>query len=90
VHFQIERLTVAGYSAAERERFTRSLRLRLSALAQKTDRYRWIEAKESRVERLDAGRLAPGAIPETAARQIATRIFDGLGKQEKRTSRAMR
>jgi hypothetical protein len=82
VHFKIERLSLTGYSTAERERFTRSLRSHLSVLAQETDQRSWSQARESPIERVDAGWLPRGATPETAARQIARRILDGLGQEQ--------
>lgn len=82
VHFKIERLTLTGYSTAERGRFTRALRSHLSVLVQETDQNRWTEARESPIERMDAGRLPRRATPEAAARQIARRILDGLGQEQ--------
>jgi hypothetical protein len=80
VHFNIRRLTIEGYSSAGQERFTRSLRAHLSALAQDAHQHQWSSANGLAMDRLDAGGLAPGATPETAARQIATRIFAGLAQ----------
>jgi len=82
VHFNIRRLTIEGYSSAEQERFTRSLRAHLSALAQDSHQHQWSSANGLAMNRLDAGGLAPGATPETAARRIATRIFAGLAQAE--------
>jgi len=82
VHFKIERLTLTGYSTAERDRFTRSLRSHLSVLAQDTNQHWVSQARESQIERVDAGWLPRGATPETAARQIARRILDGLGQEQ--------
>jgi hypothetical protein len=78
VHFKIDRLTVEGYSVADRKRFTHSLKSNLAKLAQTHSDNQWVAANGLTMNHLDAGQLPVDATPEAAALQIATRIFAGL------------
>jgi hypothetical protein len=73
VHFDVGRLTLEGYSAAQKERFVSSLRDRLTDLAA-GDGSAWPAAAQRRVEHLDAGVLRAGAAPEEAAQRVAAAL----------------
>lgn len=79
VHFDIDRITVHGYSPGQRTRFVSSLRRHLTELA--ADRsHEWPPGGERRVGHLDAGPLDSGALPEEAARRIAVRVLAAAGR----------
>lgn len=77
VHFDIGRLTLEGYSPAQRARFVSSLRARLTELAGSDDRA-WLTAGQRRLGRLDAGALRAGAAPEEAAQRVAATLLGHL------------
>jgi hypothetical protein len=87
VHFDIGRITLHGYSPAQRSRFVTSLRAHLADLSAQGG-YDW-PAGGRRVGHLDAGLLRPGAPPEEAARRVATRLLaaaangSGRGRRER-------
>jgi hypothetical protein len=77
VHFDVGRLTLDGYSAAQRARFVSSLRDRLADLAA-GDGPAWPAAAQRRVEHLDAGVLPASAAPEEAAQRVAAALLAHL------------
>ena len=89
LHFKIDRITMEGYSAGEQKRFTQALQSNLAELVRSIGGNQWSAVKRLALDRLDAGRLPLHATPETAARQIATRIVEGLTKVQA-TSRIAR
>jgi len=74
VRFDIGRLTLPGYSVAERSRFTAALQLALEKVVQEGDRTAWSRAEPRSIARLDAGQLRHGASPEEAAVHVAGRV----------------
>jgi hypothetical protein len=76
--FDIRRLSLPGYTAAQHQRFTHTLHTSLSQLAMA--HAGWPTAPRAHIECLDAGHLRRGATPEDAARQIATQIFERLAR----------
>jgi len=80
LHFKIDHITIAGYSAGEEKRFTESLQFQLAQLGHGMRGQKWSATQTVALDRLDAGQLPPGATPETAAQQIAMRIIAGLMK----------
>jgi hypothetical protein len=75
VHFNIERITLHGYSGTEQRRFQSSLESNLARFAR--DAYTGM-VQEFSLRHLDFGQLPAGATPEAAARHIATRIVAAL------------
>lgn len=73
VNVHIGRLTVEAASRAEALRIGDALRSRLTELAAAG-----FLPKASRIERLDAGKVPPGAGPEQIGRHAAERIFQNL------------
>lgn len=72
LHFQIDRLTMHGYSNADQRRFVHSLERQLASLVRHTATW---PAASRILGSLEAIRLRPGASPEEASRLLARRIF---------------
>lgn len=72
LHFQIDRLTMQGYSKGDQRRFVHSLERQLASLARHTAAW---PAASRVLGSLEAIRLRPGASPEEASRLLARRIF---------------
>ncbi|MDQ6775594.1 MAG: hypothetical protein M3071_05085 [Actinomycetota bacterium] len=75
VHFEIRRITLNGYSPAQRTRFVDSLQAQLTELGKGDG---WPRAGRRTVRALDAGTLKPGASPEAAAAQVAATLRSAL------------
>jgi hypothetical protein len=75
VHFDIDRITLHGYSPGQRARFVTALRTRLAA----SDGLSWPAGRSRRIGQLDAGVLRPGAPPEDAAERIAVALLAAIG-----------
>jgi len=82
LRFNIDRITMEGYSAGEQKRFIQALQSNLAELARSIGGNQWSAVRRLALDRLDAGRLPHDATPEIAARQIATRIRGGLTKTQ--------
>jgi hypothetical protein len=77
VHFDIGRITLHGYSAAQRAQFISSLRDRLAALDPGDGG--WPAGAPRRAAHLDAGVLRAGAPPEEAAGRVAAALLAAAG-----------
>jgi hypothetical protein len=73
VKFHIGRLTIDGGSRADGVRVGDALRSRLTELAASG-----VPLRPSKIDRLDAGTLPPGASAEHTGRHLADRIFRSL------------
>jgi hypothetical protein len=73
VHVDVGRLTLEGYSPAQRARFVSSLQARLTELAA-SGGSDWLAAAQRPLAHLDAGTLRPGAAPEEAAQRVASTL----------------
>ena len=73
VHFEIGRVTLHGFSAANQERFVRSLEDSLRDVGAGGDT-EWPATGRRTVARLDGGVLHPGASPEQAAGLVAATL----------------
>jgi plasmid stabilization system protein ParE len=73
VHFNIERVTLHGFSPSQRARFVSSLETSLAALAA-NNTVDWRQAPTTRLARIDAGELRFGTTPEEAARALVARL----------------
>jgi hypothetical protein len=71
VHVSIDRITLHGYSPAERARFVASLNASLRALDA-------TGAGARSIGRLDAGPLRPGSSPEQAAERVGAALRTAL------------
>ena len=78
VRFNIDRITLHGYSRAEQRRFQSSLETHLIRLADDASRR---VVKNHTLKHLDAGQLPAGTTPEAAALHIAERIVATLGRE---------
>jgi hypothetical protein len=74
IRIHIGRITLVGYTATDRVRFSDALRVSLTQLASAKQSYK----SNLSVKRINAGQLRPGASIEEAARVIATRLFEGI------------
>jgi len=83
INFRIERLTLEGYTRADRARFTQTFEKRMRELVTAARGVNWAGAKGA--ERIDAGTLPPAATPEQAARHIARKIFLSLRQEPRQT-----
>jgi hypothetical protein len=85
VHFDIGRITLHGYSAAQRAQFISSLRDRLAALDPGDG---WPAGAPPRTAHLDAGVLRAGAPPDEAAGRVAAALLAaaGLGPAARRAA----
>jgi hypothetical protein len=77
IHFDIQRITLPGYSPSQRERFIGALETRLTELSA-SGNVAWPAAGQ-RVGHLDAGLLRPSVQPEEAAQRIAARLLAAIG-----------
>jgi hypothetical protein len=76
LHIGIDRVTLHGFTAADRLRFTRSLEASLAELATAHRDHDWRSlGPAARIARLDAGQLRPGESAEAAARHVAQALF---------------
>jgi hypothetical protein len=84
IHFDIGRITLHGYGAADRDRFETALRIALAELAASQAELAeptgggWPGAGNRFILRLGAGAIPAGASPERAARVIAARVFGAV------------
>ena len=81
LHVNIGRITLEGYTPADRRRFAYALQSSLTGLARTPNSSRWPAVPALRMNHLDAGQLPPGASPEEAARHVARQIFATLTRQ---------
>jgi hypothetical protein len=79
LRFDIGRLTLPGYSAAESARFAAALRLELERVSKERVRSGQTQAITSAIPHLDGGQLRHGASPEQAAAQVAGRVGSAMG-----------
>jgi hypothetical protein len=87
VHFEIGRVTLHGYSAAQRTQFVASLRAHLAEVGA-SGSWSGSGPARRRVGRLDAGALPPGASPHEAARRVATALRSAAGAESLRPATA--
>jgi len=79
LHIGIERVTLHGFAAADRGRFTRALEANLAELAAaQRDRDWRSPGSIGRIARIDAGELRPGESTDAAARRVARALFVDL------------
>jgi hypothetical protein len=79
LHIGIERVTLHGFTGADRRRFTRSLEASLADLAAAHGDHDWRSlGPVARIARIDAGELRPGESTEGAARRVARTLFAQL------------
>lgn len=84
IHFDIGRITLHGYSAADRDRFENALRTALAELAASQAELAGPPRGASPgtgnrfIPRLGAGTIPAGASPERAARVIAARVLGAV------------
>jgi hypothetical protein len=83
LRFDIGRLTLPGYSAAECARFTAALRVELERVSKEGVRSAQTQAFTSAIPHLDGGQLRHGASPEQAAAQVAGRVGSAMGGSRK-------
>ena len=79
IHFDIQRITLHGYSPSQRARFIGALETRLTELSANGD-VAWPAAGQ-RVGHLDASPLRASVQPEEAAQRIAARLLAAIGHQ---------
>ena len=84
VHFEIERITLHGFSPAHRTRFLTSLRASLTELASAGD---GSLSQPRALGSLNAGQLRPGASPEDAAALVTARVRAAIAPASGRESR---
>jgi hypothetical protein len=79
LHIGIERVTLHGFTAADRRRFTRSLEANVAELAAAHRDCDWRSlGPAARIGRVDAGQLRRGENAEAAARHVAQALFAEL------------
>ncbi len=79
LHFQIDRITLHGYTANAHARFLNSFRESLLSLAP-TLGSSGLAQVSRKLSSLDAGQLRPGVSAEEAGRQVARQIVAALGR----------
>jgi hypothetical protein len=77
VHFEIDRLTLHGYSSAQRARFVDALQGYLTGPST-VDSAAWPPGGQHRLAHLDAGMMRVGATPEEAARHVGAALLGHL------------
>ncbi|WP_266168815.1 hypothetical protein [Dyella subtropica] len=84
VHLELQRLTLNGYTPGQQQRFLATLQASLERLA--ADHTGWPADASLQIAHLDAGALASGATPESAARQVAQQLFAQCGAHLRKRS----
>ena len=75
LHFNISRITLHGYTTANKRRFTDSLTRSLGELVNSHRNHDWSNAESFRIRNVNGGKLTPDASPEEAAMHVAQQIM---------------